>query len=109
MLSKPNSGGHGRVVVKDLKLGPLLAQVHSDVGARHGEVGTALIEAEALDFVALVQLNGLEVLQFSQIPQLYACVIGGGGQVVAVLGEGQSRNLSAVTLECGYILLLQKS
>ena len=62
VLPEPDAGGHGGVVLEDLQLGPLLAEVHTDVGSGHGEVGSALVEAEVLDLVPLVELDGLEVL-----------------------------------------------
>jgi len=46
-----------------------------------------LIEAKIFDFIALVQLNSLEVLQFAQIPKSDAGIVSGRGQVVTVLGE----------------------
>ena len=82
--SEPNSGGHGGVIVEHLQVGPLLAQVHPDVGPGNCQVGAALVEAEVLDFVSLVELDGLEVLQLTQIPESDAGVVGGRGQVVTV-------------------------
>ena len=85
--AESNSGGHGRVVVEDLEVGPLLAQVDANVGPGNGQVSSALVEAEVLDFVSLVELDRLEVLQFTQIPKSDAGVVGGRSQVVSVFGE----------------------
>ena len=61
-------GGHGRVVVEGAEAFPLLDEIHADVAAGHREVSTGLVKGQILDFVGVVQIDGLEVLQLPQIP-----------------------------------------
>lgn len=108
MLPKPNSSGHCGVIIEDLQLSPLLAQIDTNVRASHGQVGSALVEAEIPDLVSLVQLDRLKVLQLPQIPKFDASVVSGSRQVVTVLGEGESGDLSTMPIKVGYVLLLEK-
>lgn len=100
------------MVVEHLQLLPLFAQINSEnrtqikhlnsgiiqsnvarflnspnICAGDGQVITALIEAKILNLIAIVQLDCLEVFQFTQIPQFHARIIGSGSQIVTVLGE----------------------
>ena len=95
------------MIIEDPEVSPLLAQVNSDIRAGDGQIGTALIEAKVLDFIAFLELNGLEVLEFTQIPDPDAGVFSGRSKVVAVLGERQSRNGAAVAFEVCHVLLLK--
>ena len=99
-LSEPDSGSLGRVLTQRLKEKefkelynsdricyylkdvPLFAEIDPDVRAGHGEVGAAGVEAEVLHLVALVQLQGSEVLQLPQIPELHTAVISRSCQVI---------------------------
>ena len=108
MFAKPHSSRHGRVIIEDLQLCPLLAKVHANIGASDGQVRSTLVKAEVADLVSLVQLNGFEVLEFPQIPKLDTRIIGRSGQVVTILGEGEGGDLTAVSFKVGNILLLKK-
>lgn len=124
--SEANSGGCCCVVVEDFQLRPLLAQVDSageissyfsrirsnstsfspDVGSSDRQIRSALIEAQILDLVAILQLNRLEVFQFSQIPELHARIRGSCRQIVAVFGEGNRADLASVSGEVRHVALL---
>ena len=75
IASEPYTGRHCGVVVEDFEVWPLLAEVDANICSGNCQVGAALVEAEVLDFIALVQLDGLEILQFSQIPKSNAGVV----------------------------------
>lgn len=94
------------MVVEDLQLLPLPAQVHPHVRAGDGQVCAALIEAQLLDGVPLLQLDRLEILQLPQVPQLYAGVLRRRSQIVTVLGEGNRGDGSDVAGEVGHVALL---
>ena len=49
---------------------PLFAEVNPHVLPGHCQVGTAGVEAEILHFIAVIQLQRLEILQFPQVPEL---------------------------------------
>lgn len=68
VLAEAHARGGRRVIVKHLELLPLPAQVHSHVRTRDGQVRPALVEAQLLDSITLVQLDRFEVLQLTQIP-----------------------------------------
>ena len=86
---------------------PLLAEIDPDIRAGHRQVRAAAVEAEVLHLVAVLQLQRLEILQFPQIPELDAGVVRGGGQVVAVLREGEGGDLAGVAREVGHVRLLE--
>ena len=95
-----------------LELVPLFAKIDSDIRASNGQVGAAAVEAKIphlrthenfgqkrvwtqvvrllnwRHLIALVHLEGLEVLQFSQIPELHAIVISRRGKVVTLQTKG---------------------
>ena len=53
-----------------------------DISAGHGEVGTAVVEAQVLDLVTILERDRLEVLQLTEIPKLHDRVVGRRRQVV---------------------------
>lgn len=63
-----------------------------DICAGYCQVSSAAVEAEVLDLVALVELESLEVSQFSQVPEFDAGVVGRRRQVITVLGERYGRD-----------------
>ena len=68
-----------------------------------------MVEAQVFDLVVLVQLDGLEVLQLAQIPELNTRVLSScRGQIVTVLRESNGRNRTGVPLKVGDVALLQK-
>ena len=56
------------VIIKYLELGPLFAKVDADIGSRNGQICATLVKGHVAYFVAIIQLDGLEVLQFAQVP-----------------------------------------
>lgn len=113
------------MVVEHLQHLPLLAQVHPedkstrltsdkaklkillpDVSAGNRQIVSALVEAEILDFIVVVQLDGLEVLQLTQIPQFDTRVLCGSGQVVTVFREGHRSDGASVAREVCHVRLL---
>ena len=68
-----------------------------------------MVEAQVFDLIVLVQLDGLEVLQLAQIPELNTRVLCScSGQIVTVLRESNSRNRTGVPLKVGDVALLQE-
>merc|ERR1719192_952014 len=83
--SKSHSCGESSVLTQNLEFVPLLAKVDAYIGSSDRQVSTAAVEAEVPHLVALIQLEGLEVLQFPQIPEFHTVVISSSGQVVTIL------------------------
>ena len=95
--------------LENLEVSPLLAKIDADVRASYGQVSSGMVEAQVFDLVVLVQLDGLEVLQLAQIPELNTRVLSScRGQIVTVLRESNGRNRTGVPLKVGDVALLQK-
>ena len=69
VCSKPDSGGHGSVVIEDPQVLPLLARVHTNVCAGDSQVTSGIVKAEIAHLVPILQTYGLKVLDLSQIPE----------------------------------------
>lgn len=106
VATEAHAGGGGGVVVEHLELLPLAAEVDAHVAARDGQVRAALVEAQLLDHVPLLQLDRLEVLQLAQIPKLDACVLRRRRKVITVLRERYRGDGSHVAGEVGHVALL---
>lgn len=105
VLAKPHTSGRGSVVIEHLQLLPLPAQINTHVRTRYSQVRSTLVKAELFNRIILLQLNRLEVLQLTEIPELDAGVLSGCSQVVTVLREGNRGDRSHVAGEVGNVAL----
>lgn len=77
-----------------------------DIRSSYSQIRAALVEANVLDLVGLLQLQRLEILQLAQIPKLDARILRCCCQVVSILGEANSCNRTCVTREVCHVGLL---
>ena len=82
VLAKSDPSSDGGVLTNHLQSLPLLAKVDPDVLPGHSQVGAAGVEAEILHFVAVIQLERLEILQFPEIPEFDTGVLPSSCQIV---------------------------
>ena len=94
--------GHGRVVVERAQTFPLLDEIDADVAAGHRQIRAGLIEGQILDFVGVVQVDGFEVLELSQVPQFDRRIVRRSRQIITIFGKGQRRNRPRMTGEIGH-------
>lgn len=60
-------------------------------------------QANHVHLKVIVQLQRLEVLEFTQIPELHRRIISGRGQVVTILRERDAGDGAGVAREVGHI------
>ena len=104
-IAKAHAGGARRVLGERVHGVPLLGVIDAHVRAGTGQVAAAEVERHVAYLVLGVELDGLEVLELAQVPQLDARVLATRGQVVAVLGEGETRDGGRVARKVGQVAL----
>ncbi len=104
-VAKSHACHRGRMVSKRLHGVPLLGVPDTHVCAGARQIAAAEVERHVAYLVGRVHLDGLEVLELAQVPQLDARVLAARGQVVAVLGECHARDGGRVAREVGQIAL----
>merc|ERR1711892_144271 len=94
------------MIIENLEFSPLFTQINFDVTPGHPQVSSRAVEGQILDFVSVLKLESLEVLQLPQVPQLHTGGVSRGCQVVTILRESQRRNGSSMSRKLGYVQLL---